>query len=88
MTTTQSESGGSQQQDVQDLERRVRTLEQQMQTLTVALDAASRLRLRSPLRGQHDIPITGGKRIRRILERGGLVRGYPEVPGTKLTGTE
>lgn len=83
MTTTQSTSGDPQQQDIQDLERRLLAVEQQVQTLAVALDAASRLRIRTPLRLQEDIRIAGGKRVRRILERGGLIHGYPEVPGTE-----
>jgi hypothetical protein len=82
MTTTQSASGESQHQDVQDLERRLRTLEHQVRTLTVALDAASRLRIRTPLRVHEGIRIAGGKRVRRILAEGGLVDGYPEVPGS------
>ena len=82
MTTMQTTSGESEQQDVQDLEWRLRTLEHQVQTLTVAIDAASRLRIRTPLRMNHDIRIAGGKRVRRILEKGGLINGYPEVPGS------
>ncbi len=80
MTTMQSMSGEPEQQDDQDLEWRLRTLEHQVQTLTVAIDAASRLRITTPLRMNHDIRITGGKRVRRILEKGGLIDGYPEVP--------
>jgi hypothetical protein len=83
MTTTQSTSGDPQQQDIQDLERRLLAVEQQVQTLAVALDAASRLRIRTPLRLQEDIRIAGGKRVRRILEQGGLIHGYPEVPGAE-----
>ena len=83
MTTMQSMSGEPEQQDLQDLEWRLRTLEQQVQTLTVAIDAASRLRIRTPLRMNHDIQIAGGKRVRRILEKGGLVKGYPEAPGAE-----
>ena len=82
MTTMQSTSGEPEQQDVQDLEWRLRTLEHQVQTLTVAIDAASRLRIRTPLRMNHDIRIAGGKRVRRILEKGRLINGYPEVPGS------
>ena len=82
MTTMQTTSGKSEQQDVQDLEWRLRTLEHQVQTLTVAIDAASRLRIRTPLRMNHDIRIAGGKRVRRILEKGLLINGYPEVPGS------
>ena len=70
------------QQDLQDLGWRLRRLEQQVQTLTVAVDAASRLRIRTPLRLDHDIRIAGGKRVRRILERGLLINGYPEGPGS------
>ena len=64
----------------QDLEARVRRLESQVTTLTAAVDAASRLRI-STLRINPDIRIAGGKKVRRILERGGLVRGYPETSG-------
>jgi hypothetical protein len=78
----QTTSGKSEQQDVQDLEWRLRTLEHQVQTLTVAIDAASRLRIRTPLRMNHDIQIAGGKRVRRILEKGRLINGYPELPGS------
>jgi hypothetical protein len=83
MTTTQSTSGDPQHQDIQGLERRLLAVEQQVQTLAVALDAASRLRIRTPLRLQEDIRIAGGKRVRRILEQGGLIHGYPEVPGAE-----
>ena len=62
------------------LEERVRRLESQLMTLTAAVDAASRLRI-STLRINPDIRIAGGKKVRRILERGDLVRGYPETPG-------
>ena len=79
MTTMQSTSREPEQQDVQDLEDRLRTLEHQVQTLTVAIDAASRLRIRTPPRMNHDIRIAGGKRVRRILEKGGLIDGYPEA---------
>lgn len=82
MTTTQSATGEPDRQDVQDLERRLRALEHQVRTLTVALDAASRLRIRTPLRLDEDIRIAGGKRVRRILAEGGLIDGYPEVPGS------
>jgi hypothetical protein len=82
MTTTQSATGEPDRQDVQDLERRLRALEHQVRTLTVALDAASRLRIRTPLRMDEEIRIAGGKRVRRILAEGGLIDGYPEVPGS------
>ena len=83
MTTTQSASGEPQHEDVPDVERRLRTLEHRMRTLTVALDAASRLRIRTPLRVDDGIRIAGGKKVRRILAAGGLVDGYPEVPGSE-----
>ena len=85
MTAMQTTSGEPQERDVldvPDLERRLRALERQVQTLTVAVDAASRLRISTPLRMNHDIRISGGKRVRRILEKAGLVNGYPETPET------
>jgi len=66
-------------QHLLDLETRLQAVEQDVVTLTAALDAASRLRI-SSLRINPDLRIAGGKRVRRILERGGLVEGYPEVP--------
>ena len=48
-----------------------------MVTLSVAVDAASRLRL-SPVVLHPDVRIAGGRAVRRVLERGGLVLGYPE----------
>ena len=83
MTTMQSTDGDHEQQDVQDLEERLRTLEHQVLILTVAIDAASRLRIRTALHLDHDIRIAGGKRVRRILETGGLVDGYPELPDSE-----
>jgi hypothetical protein len=65
-----------------DLEARVTALETQVQALTAAVDAASRLRISTPRRLNTDIRIAGGKKVRRILERTGLVHGYPEVPST------
>jgi len=62
-----------------DPEARLSALEHDVRTLAAAVDAASRLRI-STLRINPDIRIAGGKKIRRILERGGLVRGYPETP--------
>ena len=50
-----------------------------MTTLCVALDAASRLRL-SPADPHPEERIVGGRTVRRLLERGGLVLGYPELP--------
>ena len=58
-----------------DLEARVSALEHQVMTLTAAVDAASRLRISTPLRINHDIRIAGGKVVRRILDEGGLIRG-------------
>jgi hypothetical protein len=34
------------------------------------------------LRLNTDIRLAGGEKVRRILERTGLVHGYPEVSGT------
>jgi hypothetical protein len=64
-----------------DLEARVSALEDDIRTLTAAAEAASRLRISTRRRVNHDIRIAGGKAVRRILERGGLVRGYPEAAG-------
>jgi hypothetical protein len=58
-----------------DLEARVSALEHQVMTLTAAVDAASRLRISTPLRINHDIRIAGGRAVRRILDKGGLIRG-------------
>jgi hypothetical protein len=66
-------------QQLLDLEARLEAVERDVVTLTAALDAASRLRISSLLINP-DLRIAGGKRVRRILERGGLVEGYPEVP--------
>ena len=79
MTTMQSTNGEPEQHDLQDLESRLRRLEHQVQTLTVAIDAASRLRIRTPFRMNEDIRIAGGKRVRSILEKGGVINGYPEA---------
>ena len=75
MTTTRPTTPD---QHLHDLEARLQALERHVLTLTAALDAASRLRI-SSLRIRPDLRIAGGKRVRRILERGGLVEGYPEV---------
>ena len=63
---------------VEWLEARIALLEQQVQTLTVAVDAASRLRL-SSIEDDPDVRVAGGRRVRRILEKGGLISGYPEL---------
>jgi hypothetical protein len=68
---------------VSDLAARVSALENDVRTLAAAVDAASRLRISTPVRLSPDIRIAGGKNLRRILERGGLVYGYPEAPGTE-----
>jgi hypothetical protein len=83
MTTTQSTSGEPQHEDVQELQGRLRALEHQVRTLTVALDAASRLRISTSLRVDEDLRIAGGKTVRRILADSGLIDGYPEVPGSE-----
>jgi len=61
-----------------DVEARLAALERDVLTLTAAVDAASRLRI-STLRISPNMRIAGGKRVRRILEKGGLVQGYPEL---------
>jgi hypothetical protein len=76
VSTTQSIT---QDQKLLDLETRLQELERAVVTLTAALDAASRLRI-SSVRLDPDLRVAGGKRVRRILERGGLVEGYLEVP--------
>ena len=67
---------GDEQDREQDLEARVAHLEQQVVALAAAVDAASRMRISTPLRINHDIRIAGGKAVRRILEKSGLVSGY------------
>jgi hypothetical protein len=76
VSTTQSIT---QDQKLLDLETRLQELERAVVTLTAALDAASRLRI-SSVRLDPDLRVAGGKRVRRILEKGGLVEGYLEVP--------
>ena len=66
-------------EQVGELEERIAALEQHVVTLSVAVDAASRLRL-SPVVLHPDVRIAGGRAVRRVLERGGLVLGYPELP--------
>ena len=66
-----------------DLDRRVTELEKHMVTVAAALDAASRLRVATPFRLDHDIRIAGGQLVRRILEKGRLVEGYR---ATRRTG--
>jgi hypothetical protein len=76
VSTTQSIT---QDQKLLDLETRLQELERAVVTLSAALDAASRLRI-SSVRLDTDLRVAGGKRVRRILEKGGLVEGYLEVP--------
>ena len=66
-------------EQVGKLEERIAALEQHVVTLSVAVDAASRLRL-CPVVLHPDVRIAGGRAVRRVLERGGLVLGYPELP--------
>jgi hypothetical protein len=66
-------------EQVEKLQERIAALEQHVVTLSVAVDAASRLRL-SPVVLHPDVRIAGGRAVRRVLERGGLVHGYPEMP--------
>ena len=66
-----------------DLDRRVTELEKQLVTVAAALDAASRLRVATPVRLDQDIRIAGGQLVRRILEKGRLVEGYR---ATRRTG--
>lgn len=80
ISVTQSGDG---KREARDLEARVDSLEEQVVTLAAAVDAASRMRISTPLRINYDIRIAGGKAVRRILEKGGLVDGYPEAPGTE-----
>ena len=61
-----------------DLEARVARLEGQVVTLAAAVDAASRMRVATPFRINHEVRVVGGRAVRRILEKGRLVRGYAE----------
>ena len=71
-------TAGQQTAQIARLEKRIVALEQHVTTLCVALDAASRLQL-SPA-PHPEARIVGGRTVRRLLERGGLVLGYPELP--------
>jgi hypothetical protein len=62
---------------VEQLEARVARLEQHVQTLAAAADAASRLRLSCGLESA-DVRVTGGEWVRHILEKGGLVDEHAE----------
>jgi len=72
-------TAGQQAEQIEKLQKRVVALEQHVTTLCVALDAASRLQL-SPAEAHREERIVGGRTVRRLLERGGLVLGYPELP--------
>lgn len=66
-------------EQVEKLQERIAALERHVVILSVAVDAASRLRL-STVVIHPDVDIVGGRTVRRVLERGGLVLGYPELP--------
>ena len=72
-------TAGQQTEQIEKLQRRIVALEQHVTTLCVALDAASRLQL-SPAEPHREERIVGGRTVRRLLEQGGLVLGYPELP--------
>ena len=63
-----------------DLEERVTELERQVAALAAAVDAASRMQVVTPRRVDQDIRLAGGRLVRRILEKGGLVEDYRETP--------
>ena len=66
-------------EQLEELQERILALEEQVKTLSVAVDAASRLRLSTAV-PYPDVRIVGGRTVRCLLERGGLVLGYPERP--------
>jgi hypothetical protein len=72
-------TAGQQTEQLEKLQKRIVVLEQHVTTLSVALDTASRLRL-STADTHPEVRIVGGRTVRRLLERGGLVHGYPELP--------
>ena len=72
-------TAGQQAEQIEKLQKRIVALEQHVTTMCVAVDAASRLQL-SPAEPHRDERIVGGRTVRRLLERGGLVLGYPELP--------
>jgi len=69
-------------EQIAKLQERIAALEQHVVTLSVAVDAASRLRLSTGVI-HPDVRIAGGSTVRRVLERGGLVLGYPELPSVR-----
>lgn len=62
-----------------DLEQRVRELEKQAVALAAAIDAASRMQVATPRRVDQDIRLTGGRLVRRILERARLIEDDRET---------
>jgi hypothetical protein len=72
-------TAGQQAEQIDQLEKRIVALEQHVTTLCVAVDAASRLQA-STASPNPQVRIVGGRTVRRLLERGGLVHGYPELP--------
>ena len=78
----EQQSDGTRQWHRRDLESRVSQLEQQVVTLTAAVDAASRMRP-PPSRPQEGVPTAPGRLVRRILEKGRLVEGYDGARGTR-----
>jgi hypothetical protein len=65
------------------LAERVTELEKQVVTLTAAVDAASRMQVAAPSRVHQDLMLTGGRLVRRILEKGRLVEGYSQSRRTR-----
>ena len=72
-------TAAQQTEQIEKLQERIVALEQHVTTLCVAVDAASRLRLSTAVTDP-EVRVVGGRTVRRLLERGGLVLGYPEMP--------
>ena len=72
-------TAGQQAEQIEKLAKRIVVLEQHVTTLCAALDTASRMQL-STADPHPEARIVGGRTVRRLLERGGLVLGYPELP--------
>ena len=72
-------TAGQQAEEIEKLQRRIVALEQHVTTLCAAVDAASRMRASTAI-STPGVRIVGGRTVRRLLERGGLVLGYPELP--------